>query len=184
MITCAFKTAPTESLIFISNLFPLNLRVVEIPAHRLLSCSNEIVLSESSRASIAKWLPFLKSSHRIVPTLRPYLKAHPPWSLSFTGSTLPPLQVALNACTAATLKIYVYVFCKSREAGYGVVATDITSVKEVANSSLSHETSYRQANCISLSKALSIVSKYSPLYSSFEIFVADRPLSAWLHSYG
>jgi hypothetical protein len=54
----------------------------------------------------------------------------------------------------------------------------------VVNSSLSHETFYRQANCISLSKALSIVSKYSPLYSSFEIFVADRPLSAWLHSYG
>ena len=82
--------------------------------------------------------------------------------------------MALNACAAATLKIYVYVFCKSREAGYGVVATDITSVKEVANSSLSHETFYRQANCISLSKALSIVSKYSPLYSSFEIYIADR----------
>jgi hypothetical protein len=114
VITCAFKTAPTKSLILTSNLFPLDLRVVEIAAHRLLSCSNEIVLAESSRASIAEWLPFLKSSNKIVPTLRPHLKAHPPWSLSFTGSTLPPVQVALNACTAATLKIYVYVFCKNR----------------------------------------------------------------------
>ena len=145
-------------------------------------------LKFSSRVSIAKRLPFLKSSHKIEPTH----PTHPSSSRSASSlvslihfSTLPPVQVALNACTTETLKLYVYAFCKNLEVGYGVDATDITSVKKVANSSLFHETSYRQATCISLSKALGLVSKYSPMYSSFEIFSGSiLLLSAWLHSYG
>jgi hypothetical protein len=73
-----------------------------------------------------------------------------------------------------TLKLYVYVYRKNGVTGFGAVAADLAGVKEVVNSSLSPEISYRQASCFSLSKVLGIISRFSPLYSSFEIFLTDR----------
>jgi hypothetical protein len=174
MITCAFKTAPTDSIILISNLLPLDLRVIEIAAHRLLSSQNDHSFASSSRATIASLLPFLNSSHKLEPVFRARLALHPPWFLSSRVTILPPTLLSLDPCCPGTLKLFVQNHHNNLSAGFAVVTLDHSGIRDIVSSSLSSTASHRQVACFSLSKALDIVERTTSLFSSFEIYLTER----------
>ena len=174
MITCAFKTAPTDSIILISNLLPLDLRVIEIAAHRLLSSQNDHSFASSSRATIASLLPFLNSSHKLEPVFRARLALHPPWTLSSRVTILPPTLLSLDPCCPGTLKLFVQNHHNNLSAGFAVVTLDHFGIRDIVSSSLSSTASHRQVACFSLSKALDIVERTKSLFSSFEIYLTER----------
>ena len=174
MISCAFKTAPTDSIILISNLLPLDLRVIEIAAHRLLSSQNDHSFASSSRATIASLLPFLNSSHKLEPVFRARLALHPPWTLSSRVTILPPTLLSLDPCCPGTLKLFVQNHHNNLSAGFAVVTLDHFGLRDIVSSSLSSTASHRQVACFSLSKALDIVERTKSLFSSFEIYLTER----------
>jgi hypothetical protein len=144
MISCAFKTATTDSIILISNLVPLDLRVIEIAAHRLLSIPNDLSFAPSSRATIASLLPLLNSSHKFEPVSRARLALHPPWILSSRVKVLPPTLLSLDPCCQGTLKLFVQAHHNNTSAGFDVVTIDHSGIREIVSSSLSSAASHRQ----------------------------------------
>lgn len=174
MITRSFKTAQTDSLLLISNLLPLDCRVVEIAAHRLLSRNIEAVFAQSSKETLTKMLPFLNSSHRIEPLCIPRPKNYPPWAIRTNAVVTSPVFVPLLPSVSTTLTLFAHCFRKRNTAGIGVVATDIEGVQKIMNIPLSPLASYRQAQSILLSKVLLVTNELSLRYKTFEIFLSDR----------
>jgi hypothetical protein len=172
MISCAFKTAPTDSIILISNLLPLDLRIKEIATHRLLSSRNDHSFAQSSRAAIASLLPFLNSSHKLEPVSPARLALHPPWVLSSRVTILPPTLLSVDPCCPGTLKLFVQAHY-NLFAGFGVVSLNHSGIREIVSSSLSSMASHHQLACFSLSKALDIVERTTSLFSYFEIHLTD-----------
>lgn len=101
-ITCAFKTAPTESLILLSNLLPLDLRILELSTLRLLSSSTDLCFSKSSRNFISQRLPFECKGYTLSRTSFPSLTNYPPWNILLYNSPLFSTVVPLHPLVPST----------------------------------------------------------------------------------
>jgi hypothetical protein len=79
MITGTFKSAPSSSLFLLSNLLPIELRLLEIVACRFLSVPANAPFASSAKEIICKHLPFLAVSPKNLVTSLPHLANQPPW---------------------------------------------------------------------------------------------------------
>lgn len=123
MITRSFKTATTESLIILSNMLPLDLRIL----YRLLSHPfGEFVKSFSKL--ILQRLPH-ELKHRKVERVSSFLPTqHPPWRICLYSSSLSYASVDLFPCAINTLNCYIRVFSNCGAAGLSVVFTDSAAI--------------------------------------------------------
>lgn len=105
MITRSFKTAPTESLIILSNMLPLDLRILEIATSRLLSHpAGEFV--KSSSKLILKRLPH-ELKHKKSERVSTFLSTqHPPWRICLYSSSLSYASVDLFPFSLNTLRCF------------------------------------------------------------------------------
>ncbi|XP_045032638.1 uncharacterized protein LOC123474490, partial [Daphnia magna] len=168
MITCSFKTAPTESLIILSNMLPLDLRILEIATSRLLSQpAGEFV--KSSSKLILKRLPhelMHKKSERVSTFLS---TQHPPWRICLYSSSLSYASVDLFPCALNTLRCYIRVFVNTGAAGLCVVFTNSAAVIRILNLTLPPSISFRSGLSVALAEAIETIKELRPKYTSSEI---------------
>ena len=82
LLTRSFKSASTESLLVLSNLLPLDIRIIELAAQRYLSTFGEL-FSPASFKTIQSFLPNILSIPPVSKSYQPHLNSHPPWTFSF-----------------------------------------------------------------------------------------------------
>ncbi|XP_045023743.1 LOW QUALITY PROTEIN: uncharacterized protein LOC123468139 [Daphnia magna] len=173
MITRSFKTAPTESLIILSNMLPLDLRILEIATSRLLSQpAGEFV--KSSSKLILKRLPhelMHKKSERVSTF---HSTQHPPWRICLYSSSLSYASVDLFPCALNTLRCYIRVFLNSGAAGLCVVVTNSAAVIRIRNLSLPPSISFRSGLSVALAEAIETIKELRPKYTSSEIILVER----------
>jgi hypothetical protein len=172
-IICAFKTAPTESLILLSNLLPLDLRVLEISTLRLLSSSTDLCFSKSSRNFISQRLPFVSKGYTLSRTSLPSLTNYPPWRILLYNSPIFSTVVPLHPLVPSTLHCFICVYHKRRIAGFCVVFTDWCAVLDILNLSLPPSISARTAMSLAFSATLERVSEFRQSFSACDIFVSE-----------
>lgn len=176
MITSSLKTVPTESLLVLSNLIPLDLKILEIATLRLLATPMDECFCNSSRSFILKRVPFGQINHSWTKARLPNLSDHPPWCVSLYVTSLSSLVIPLCPEAAGTLRCYVSVHHQRKTAGFCVVLADSIGVLKVLNWSLPPDISLRTGFGLAFSEALSIICKYRASHSSCEIFVADKQI--------
>lgn len=174
IITCAFKTAPTESLILLSNLLPLDLRILEIAAMRLLSRPTELCFSNSSRNFILQRLPFVSKEQLLTRVSLPLLTNYPPWNILLYTSHQLSSVVPLHPCVVSTLHCFIRVYQKCGAAGFCVVFTGSSAVLEIFNLSLPPSISFRTGMSLAFLAALEKVCGYRQFFSACEIFVTEK----------
>lgn len=82
LITRSLGTAPTDSLLIISNTLPIEMRIAEITALRF-ACRSMDVFSTSSLDAVAPFLPNGYKNTKLDRPALPYLINFPPWKLAF-----------------------------------------------------------------------------------------------------
>jgi len=174
IIACAFKTAPTESLILLSNLLPLDLRILEIATLRLLSHPPGLVFSKASRDFICKRLSFVNNDHLLPRVSFPLLTNCPPWNILLFSSLLSSVAIPLLPSTPSTLYCFIRAHHRRGAAGFCVVFTDSSAVREVLNFSLPPAISFRTGMSLAFSTALEKIGEYRPAFSACEIFVSEQ----------
>jgi hypothetical protein len=173
-ITCAFKTAPTESLILLSNLLPLDLRILEIATLRLLSHPSGLVFSKASRKFIHRRLSFVNNDHLLPRVSFPLLTNFPPWNFLLFSSLLSSVAIPLLPSIPSTLYCFIRAHHRRSAAGFCVVFTDSSAVREVLNFSLPPAISFRTGMSLALSTSLEKIGEYRPAFSACEIFVSEK----------
>jgi hypothetical protein len=172
-ITSSFKTAPTESLILLSNLLPLDLKILEIATLRYLATPADDCFCRSSRKYILDRVPFDRISHSWMKARLPVLSDHPPWKISLYGSSLLSAVVPLKPNVSGTLRCFIGVYHARDRTGCCVVLSDYITVLKISNWSLPPGNSLRFGFSLALSAALGIIRSFKYTYSSCEIFVAN-----------
>ncbi len=129
LVTRAFKSAPTLSLLALSNLRPVDNRALERAAISMLSPPFVCCFSDSSRKLVHKNIPLLKSSDRIELVSYPHLSSHPPWEFCF--SKLFMLQQGSTSFLPShpyVTRCYVVVLSDGGKLTFGVVGCNTRGV--------------------------------------------------------
>lgn len=116
VITRSFKTVPTESLILLSNLLSLDLRILEISSFRLFSQSPGEFFTNSSRKFILQSLQSLPDACKGNTVARASLLDQlPPWRIILNITNLSYASIALLPNAPNTLRsfIRVYQYCEA-----------------------------------------------------------------------
>ncbi len=174
IITCAFKTAPTESLILLSNLLPLDLRILEINTLRLLFHHSGLVFSIASRDFIHKRLFFVNNDHLLPRVSFPLLTNYPTWNILLFSSLLSSVAIPLLPSIPSILYCFIRAHHRRGAADFCVVFTDSSAVREVLNFSLPPVISFRTGMSLAFSTALEKIGEYRPAFSACEIFVSEK----------
>lgn len=105
LITRSLCTAPTDSLLILSNTIPIEMRVVEITGLRY-ACHPTEDFATSSILSIARFLPAGHKAVKLDRPALPYLINLPPWKHAFSVHNL---LTTVELCPPTTSEIYLYV---------------------------------------------------------------------------
>jgi hypothetical protein len=172
MITGTFRSAPYSSLVLLSNLLPIELRLLEIAACRFISVPANAPFAISAKEIICKPLPSLALFPKTEVSSLPHSANHPPWKLKICSSNIPSVMVPLLPSVPGTLQLFFATLCSNSNPSFAVVATDSLGIKSVYEASLQSSISHRQASCISLLKALKFIQASLPTYSSCNLFLS------------
>lgn len=173
LITLSFRSAPTDSLLILSNLVPLDLRILQIATTRFLSLQG-LDFSPRSKAVISRRFSHLCSLPHISTPHLPVLASLPPWSLYVPPARTLPDGIPLLPSEPDSLFLYLSATCLKQVANVCVVATDISGIIRFSNASLSRPTSQRFASSLAARVAFDIILSLSARYKSFSIFAPSK----------
>ncbi len=176
LLTKAFKSAPNDALLVLSNLLPIDLIFTELAAFRFLSKRESETFPSSSISFITSVFPDILSIPSPNQTSKPVYPSIPPWSYNIKIHRLSSLDpISLNSGREGYVRIYPIVSpSKNREGyGYGIVAADHDSVKSIANLTLPPCIDRHQANSLAINEALKLATDLSASYTRLEIFLTS-----------
>ncbi len=177
LITQAFKTAPTNALLILSNLPPIEHRVVEIAALRFLSWRG-YPFSKTSVAAIVKFVPSLQVMQRTDASLRRYSLDSPPWRIPSSVVNLgSPDNVDLCPTREDALRIYVGSW-RAVSHGFTVIVADVNGTKVLASQASSKNITLHQTLSRAMMTALQFIKDRSS-HREIELFCTH----AWAFSF-
>ena len=179
LVTRAYKTAPTLSLLLLSNLRPVEARAFELSAVTSLSPSHAKCFSPSSRRVIKNRLPLIVSSPWTELISYPHLTSHPPWDINLCCLTVPVNgSVSLYSPHDRVLRFYVVALWENDILAFGVSCFSSDAQVWSSHGQFSSEYTLRRASDYALNLALRFsceVNKAVPFGKSFEFFVLSPP---------
>ena len=186
LATRAFKTAPTDSLLLLSGLLPVDLRAIEIASRSYKSSAHEDCFSPSSRRQINRVFPLLEDSLRIENVALPHLSSHPPWNFDFSILSLPiGSSVSLFPSGSNTFRYYLVGGGKDHTSPcFGAVCCNNGRVVETGSYCLSSESPSRRVVSEAVNWALISASSLALQSSSgppiIEIFISGQPYLSFM----
>jgi hypothetical protein len=134
LFTRSFKTAPTDSLLVLANLLPLDLHLLKLVSLRYLSMNLTGGLSPSSLKILSERVPLLIPAQRIPPVNSLNLPELPPWAIKVFTSSMLGVVVPLLPTDRRVLRLTIHTSCKGTVASFCVVASNSLNVLDVCNS--------------------------------------------------
>lgn len=176
LVTRAFKTAPTLSLLLLSNLRPIDGRVLERAAASL--CSHANCYSPASRKFIKKKIPSLVSGRGLEVVTMPHLSSHPPWHINFTKVTLSSDGfVSMLPVHANVMRVYVVILSEGERRSFGFVCCNMDGVVHSGHGQFSYEFSSQRAASYAVNQSLHFARQVASSSSNnivFEFFVPNH----------
>ena len=174
LITRSMKSASSEALLILSNLLPLDLRVIQLSALRFLS-SQDSLFSPSSLNFISARIPAITSALKTDLKTTPFSRWHPPWLISFDLLQIVASDfVSLCPCSSNTLRFFAVCTKQLESTRFGFVATDCRGVLDIWTGLCLPTASLNELMSLSFKEILAYAHRKSCSYAVIEIFVRSR----------
>jgi hypothetical protein len=168
-ITKSFKSAPTDALLVIANIIPIDLRILQLSTLRFRSNSMLPFVDPSFRW-LLKHIPYGSLQSKFEPSFRSSSLKEPPWSLTCVCHVISKEEdLPLCPIDAKTLRLYA---CHTRGAkafSFCVLTINHAGTIEVHSGTLPAWASETQAALYAVNQALQRASSPNLLYHRAEI---------------
>ncbi len=159
LMTHAFKTAPTDALLLLSNLIPIELHIAEITALRFLSW-RAYPFSSLSLNSVSNTIPHLQDLPKLDVTSRRYYAGNSPWKEQPTMNRLDSTdRIDLCPIRPGVIRIYIGSW-KTESCGFRILITDHSGMIQNQTMALPATTTHRQVISFATASALHYVSNH------------------------
>jgi hypothetical protein len=108
LITRCFKTAPTEALLVLSKLLPLDFKMLSLASMRFLATQDLANFAPSATKILASRIPVVLNSQKPKIASSVNLPGHPPWAFKFFATYLTEKTFDLCPSDPATLRFAIY----------------------------------------------------------------------------
>ena len=175
VILRTFKSTSAEACLALCGLLPIELRIAELAANRLLSFP--VVFSPSAAKTIHKIFPNIDLAQQTLHPTRFFSPVLPPWN----RPPLPPLiilptraYIPLLPAGAGTVRVYTDGSVISKCTGYGLLICNDTGILATCRGKLPDTCSIFQAEGQAILQGLRFATEMSPPPISIEIFSDSR----------